>query len=318
MLIPAFNAAETIDRALDSVSRQGRDGLEVVVCDDGSSDGTAELVERRRDLPVRLVRLNRNRGVAAARNAGLPEVRGRFVAFLDADDEWLEGKLDKQLALFQADSDVGLVGCDYERVFANGEPTRTGPEGQPVTGPEAWRALLSYPFLLSSAVVMRRSLLARTGGFDESLRVGEDQDLWIRAARLSHVGYVRESLVRKHEREDSLSSLDPNDGARYLLPVIQRHVADCSSALSRAERRAILGERIGHAGRNAYYNGRYGLGLRLICKAIWARRRPLYHLLFLLKGPPPMRAQRQRLERLARRAAERTPVRAPRSDEPAP
>lgn len=299
VIIPAYNAAATIDRALDSVARQRHPHLEVVIGDDCSTDDLRRAACRT-DLPVRMVRLPVNRGASAARNAAIAASRGRFVAFLDADDEWLEGKLERQLPLLRADESIGLVGSDYGQIFADGDSPRHGPLGRPVTGREAWRALLSYPYLLTSSVVARRSLLGARP-FNEALQVGEDQDLWIRIALRSSVGYIRDRLVWKHERKNSLSHSDPLNELHYMLPTVQRHVEQNARALSAQERRAILGMRFGQAGRNACYNGKYREGYPLVRQAIALGNRPLYHLWFLAKLSPPVQSGRSWLRGLANR-----------------
>src|SRR6516162_8414267 len=95
VVIPAYNAACTIERALSSVWRQDYPELEVIVIDDGSTDDTGHRVAACHNPNLRLIRLNRNRGECGAMNVGIQEARGEYIAFLDADDEWLDNKLSK-------------------------------------------------------------------------------------------------------------------------------------------------------------------------------------------------------------------------------
>ncbi len=291
VIIPAFNAARTLGRALDSISRQSHRSLEVIVVDDCSDDATTAVAAGRTDLPIRLLRLPRNRGASAARNAGIACCRGRYVAFLDSDDEWLEQKLTRQLHVLRSDPTIGLVGCRYRQIFNNGELPRLQPDIGLVDTDLAWQSLMAQACLQTSTVVVRREALeAEKTGFDELLRVGEDQDLWIRLALRAKVGYVDACLVHKHEYATSLSAQEPLANARYMLPVIERHLRANADRLSPAERRRIKGARLSKAGRDACYGGYYLQGLPLVARAAFLGHRPLYHLLFLARMAPPVRA----------------------------
>lgn len=291
VVVPAYNAANTLARAFDSIALQSHPGLEVIVVDDCSGDATPEIAAARTDLPIRLLRLPRNRGAAAARNAGLACCRGKYVAFLDADDEWLPGKLARQLALLENDPAIGLAGTRFRQVFDNGAPSRIQPDGALVQGDRAWQSLMARACLQTSTVVIRREILAaeRTA-FDETLRVGEDQDLWIRLALRTSVGYVDACLVNKHECGTSLSAQEPLGNARYMLPVVERHLRANFTRISSAERRHIKASRLAKAGRDACYSGHYLFGLPLILRAVSLGHRPVYHLLFLARMALPVAA----------------------------
>src|SRR5215472_4520436 len=116
VLIPAFNASGTIERALTSVWGQNYPELEVVVVDDGSSDDTGIRVERIGKNNLRLIRLEENQGECGAMNVGIKEARTNYIAFLDADDEWLDGKLLKQLPVIEAHPEMSLISCGGEVV----------------------------------------------------------------------------------------------------------------------------------------------------------------------------------------------------------
>lgn len=307
VVVPAFNAANTLDRALDSITLQSHPNLEVIVVDDCSGDATPDIAAARADLPIRLLRLPRNGGAAAARNAGLACCRGKYVAFLDADDEWLPGKLARQLDMLEKDPAIGMAGTRFRQVFDNGAPSRIQPDGALVEGDRAWQTLMARACLQTSTVVIRREILAaEPTAFDETLRVGEDQDLWIRLALRTSVGYVDACLVNKHERGTSLSAQEPLGNARYMLPVVERHLRANFARISPAERRHIKADRLAKAGRDACYSGHYLVGLPLILRAVSLGHRPVYHLLFLARMAlpvavaarpqhPPAKAVRSRL-----------------------
>jgi len=190
VIVPAFNAAATIRRALDSALRQRGCSLDVVVVDDGSRDATSTLLA---DYAGRIRILRQaNAGVAAARNAAIEVARGDFVAFLDADDEWLPTKLERQLLRFG--SGVGIVYCGASYVTPTGtlvRQTRTYPEGDILC------RLLEGNFIPTSSVVVRAECFGRPEvRFPPGLRVREDYALWIRLALDHRFAAVREPLVR--------------------------------------------------------------------------------------------------------------------------
>lgn len=186
VIIPAFNAADVVSCAIESALRQTRPPLDVVVVDDGSTDGTANVVAAFPE-PVRLVR-QANSGPGGARNRAVKHARGEWLAFLDADDSWLPSKLERQLELTK-DPQVGLVCC---RTPIAG----SSPHGPTVIGFETlWRR---NPVILSTALV-RRSAFEEVGGFDEDrvLDPVADYNLWLRlAARSWRLLVCHEDLYR--------------------------------------------------------------------------------------------------------------------------
>src|SRR5262249_44263628 len=144
VLIPAYNAATTIKRALDSVFRQDvfrqdMTSIEVLIIDDASTDDTAKIVTGYDRPEIRLLSLPRNVGESSV-NAGLIEARGEFVAFLDADDEWLDGKLNKQIAALRANPALSFVTCGCLFVAADGRTLREfGLEPPPFKPEHVWR-----------------------------------------------------------------------------------------------------------------------------------------------------------------------------------
>jgi len=164
VVIPAYNAERYIGETLESVLAQTYRDFEVVVVDDGSTDGTREIV-RGYGEPVRLVE-QPNSGPAAARNRGVREARGEFIAFIDADDLWLPEKLALQVPLFD-DEEVGLVSCRVQLVDGSGRPHPTY-EREKVSG-WAFEKLLEGNFIGTSTVVARREALEGAGLFPEDL-----------------------------------------------------------------------------------------------------------------------------------------------------
>lgn len=284
-IIPAFNAAGFIRRALDSALAQEIPSSEIIVVDDCSSDATCEIVAGYADKGVRLVRHAQRGGVAAARNTGINASRGEFIAFLDADDEWLPQKLAEQLRVLRANPGMKFVSCRATLIDEKGRDHGDIYRGaRPALGASAWRTLLTYPCVATPSVVARRNAFADVGLFNRWLPVGEDQDMWIRLALEGEVGYVPEDLVRVHSTPNSLSKACFKEQAGYVLPMVAAYVARNGHRLTRAQRHKILGERFGKMGQAAYANGELWFGFKTLLRAMAYGHQPVKNALFLVRA----------------------------------
>src|SRR5271166_4765308 len=253
VLIPAYNAARTIERALASVWRQNYPEMEVIVVDDGSSDDTGTHAQKMGRANLRLIRLEKNRGVSGALNAGIRQARTDFIAFLDSDDEWLDVKLIKQLPIIEARPEMTLIACGEEAVDPAGRVLYTCGLELPSYSPrEFWRHLLVKTYFSRATVVARRSALIEAGGFDEALMVSEDQDMWIKLAANGETGFVTEVLVRIHDMPGSLGKRSWEREAEFTLSMIRNNLSRLALRLSKREIRQILGQRYAATGRNIY------------------------------------------------------------------
>ncbi len=228
VVMPAFNAATTIDDALRSALSQHGAEVEVLVVDDGSSDDT--VARARAHGPRVRVLTQANAGPQAARNRGLAEARGTYIAFLDSDDIWLPGKLAAQLAVLRADPGVAAVFTRWHVWEAGADGRYTPPQplaSTPVDGAvdenaSGWlyTRLLFDCEMLTTTVMVRRDTLQRTGFFDPSLRVGEDYDLWLRLAREGRI--VKLASVGALYRISSTSASRWPHDTNYELEVVRR------------------------------------------------------------------------------------------------
>lgn len=209
VIIPCFNGEAYIAGALQSVLAQQWPELEIIVVDDGSTDGSAARVAR--EFPGVVVVRQQNQGVAAARNHGIRCARGEWLAFLDADDAWLPGKLQAQWQALVADPEARMSYTGWH-VWHSDVPDASagladylrtsGRDDEESPGASGWiyTSLLEDCVVWTSTVLVHRSVLDEVGVFDANLRIGEDYDLWLRASRVTKILRVPKAyaLYRMH------------------------------------------------------------------------------------------------------------------------
>ncbi len=193
VVIPTFDRARTLGRALDSVFSQTLPLTQVIVVDDGSGDATAELVA---GYPEVLYLRQENRGVSAARNLGIRHCDCEWVALLDSDDEWLPEKLERQFAALGEQPGHRLIHCD-EIWIRNGRRVNPARRHRK-RGGWIFEHCLPLCAISPSAAIIEKSLLAEVGGFKEQLPACEDYDLWLRVCSRFPVLYVDQPLLRKY------------------------------------------------------------------------------------------------------------------------
>ena len=231
--MPVRNGRDYIQEAVDSVLTQDFHDLELIVVDDGSNDWDYETLEKQ-DSRVRVLHLE-GRGVSFARNTGINAARGRFIAFLDADDYWFPGKLSAQVRYLEKHPDVGMVFGAFLRWMpdANGnfaDAATLAHDCSHVTACDPDRSGWLYYRLMKgllvgmNTAVVRSELLKVIGGFDTTLRVGEDYGLWLHASQLAPLHALADvvALYRIHPRSAMHRPDERNTLTELLIEAVKR------------------------------------------------------------------------------------------------
>jgi len=203
VIIPTYNRARLVRRAVDSALKQTHAPLEVLVVDDASTDDTLEILEPFAD-EITLLPLEENRGVSAARNLGIDQARGEWLAFLDSDDRWHLDKLQQQAMFHRVHPKLKISQCD-EIWIRNG--VRVNPMAKHAKkGGWIFPECLPRCIVSPSAVIIHRDIFEEIGTFDENLPACEDYDLWLRIAPRYEIGYLAQQLLTRYGgHEDQLS-----------------------------------------------------------------------------------------------------------------
>jgi glycosyltransferase involved in cell wall biosynthesis len=265
VVITCYNYGQYIRAAIESVLDQTWQDFEIIVIDDGSTDDTPQVMaEYHGHETIRYLR-QENQGQPKAKNRGIAESRGEFVAFLDADDVWLPEKLALQLQLFNEPA----VGVGYTRRYW------IDPDGQVIQGNERTLrrgTILNYilidNFICFSSSMVRRELLEATGGFDETLPMGIDYDLWIRLAAKCGFDYVNQPLIKYRTGHVNLSR---NVTRRYQCAQLIMSKAlndpEIRGKLSWYVARLAWADTWSNMASHLVGQGKYKDGLRYFCKA---------------------------------------------------
>jgi glycosyltransferase involved in cell wall biosynthesis len=217
---------------VESALAQTYPSHEVIVVNDGSTDNT-EAVLRQYGDRIRHV-FQQHKGLSAARNAGIREARGEVVAFLDADDRWLPEKVEKQIALLESDSGIGIVGCGSHLINEEGAIIRTSRARDYAKRSDYLKELAVRNIVSGgSGALVRKECFSRVGLFDETLTSSEDWDMWLRIGWEYRIAIVEEPLTRNMIRKGSMSAsayaerMLAND-----LAVINKHFKSHGASLS--------------------------------------------------------------------------------------
>lgn len=206
VIIPTYNRADRLPRAIESVLMQDYSDFELIIADDCSTDNTEDVVRTYNDKRIQYYKCPQNMGAAGARNYGASKSKAKYIAFHDSDDEWLQGKLSRQVAYAEAHPEYGLIygkmhikTSDMEGDFPNASV-----EGDLEGDIYAW--LLCRNTIGAPTMFMPREIFESVSGFDASLRCLEDWEFAIRVAKEYMIGYIDEPLICVNSEVGGVSS----------------------------------------------------------------------------------------------------------------
>jgi glycosyltransferase involved in cell wall biosynthesis len=306
VVIPSYNRADFLPACVESVRRSGLQQAEIVLVDDGSTDETPEVV-RRLGPGIRYL-YQPNGGEASARNVGIRHSRGRYVAFLDSDDQWLSGGHQALVEFLEqhpevkvgfGDALIGSAKADYRSMSATfghdgfrPQTLRELPGGFRVLDGRAMFCYLTHRIGISVCTfVVRRTALLAAGGFDETIRLGVDWELWLRLA-LRHVFvYYDRSLATYHRHSSNISRLVGAElGAGESVRLLKRLLAK-EPSLAPDERACLesgLADRLQGWGYVAFDRGDYALARARCAESLRLRKaRPRAWFYWLASWMPP-------------------------------
>lgn len=266
VIIPTYNRAAYLLKALQSVKEQTYQFLEIIVIDDGSTDNTRMMLKDY-DGPVRYF-YQENQGISGARNAGIMNAHGEYVAFLDSDDYWVPEKTERQVALFEQNPGYGLVASRCASIRLDGsyrERNRPGKSGWVLAD------LFKANFIRTSTAMVKKQCFERIGLFDEDLKECEEYDLWLRIAAHYPMGFINKSLAVYVDNPDGVST-DSLVGRLYRLKVLEKqYLQDKIPAPLYAQR---IADTCHYIGRHYIKRGEKERGYSYLLKA--QKLRPLY------------------------------------------
>jgi glycosyltransferase involved in cell wall biosynthesis len=280
VIVTAYNEEQHIAEALESVLEQTFRDFEIVVIDDGSTDRTSEIVReyaQQERVPIRYL-YQSNSGQPAARNRGIRNAQGSYVAFLDADDMWLPSKLKRQMQYLRSSPGLAWVYCDaYRFDSVTGRTRQLASQGQRLHKGDVLRPLLLGNFIVSVTPVVRRDVFEEVGYFQESSSVrgggGEDWDMWLRIAARYPAGVVRAPLGKSRQDPQSMTgAMDLNHAMQGRMEIVRRTVRAHPERTADLRSRAVANVQA-NIGRRALDRENRRQARRLLGKAL--RRDPL-------------------------------------------
>lgn len=278
VIIPAFNRADTIERAINSVLYQTYEDLELIVVDDASSDHTNDIINELKSKDPRIIYIKhtKNMGAAVARNTGIKNHKGEYIAFLDSDDLWLPDKLEKQLnAIDRPSPNIGVVYSSVLRVEAENVFFEQSFKGH--KSGYIYKDLLYNNFIPSSAILVRGSCFDEIGLWDDNLTCFQDWDLVLRLSKNYEFIYLPDLLVIQYDQRQSITNIPKGRdiAALYLMEKYCCDINDNNKILSNFQ---IL------IAKNAFLNKRYNRSLIFFLKGIYNNPYKLKNYMVMLSS----------------------------------
>ncbi|MBT4791997.1 MAG: glycosyltransferase, partial [Halobacteriovoraceae bacterium] len=201
VIIPTFNRAHTLERAINSVKAQTFKQFELIIVDDGSTDNTAKLLKQYKDIKIIT---QDNMGVSHARNSAIAQAQGQYISFLDSDDEWLPHKLEAQLQLLDSTNVKWVHG---EEIWIRNGVRVNQMKKHKKGGGNQFIPSLERCMISPSTVIIEKKILEKAGCFRDDYPVCEDYDLWLKLTASHEIGFVSDPVIIKYGgHSDQLSS----------------------------------------------------------------------------------------------------------------
>jgi glycosyltransferase involved in cell wall biosynthesis len=262
VIIATYDRSNLIGRAIESVLNQSYTNFELLIIDDSIDDKTCEIVKAFNSLKIHYIKSPKKSGIAAARNLGIKHAKGKFIAFLDDDDEWLSHKLAVQIeSLKKSGQKVGLVHSNnyvqvLDKIFLY----------HPANVYQSEKSLLKYDNVSNITTLIKKECFERVGFFDERIGYGEDWDFYLRASRLFRFVYLSEPLAIIHSDEGSVSAkrMENNKTLKVngIKSVIEKHRSDFVG------QEKVLAKHLYTIGSSFYFLGNQRLGREYMVDAL--------------------------------------------------
>ena len=192
VVIPVFNRKQLIERSINSVINQTYPPDEIIVIDDGSIDGTYDLIKK--NYPQVILIHQENKGVSAARNVGITIAKGKWIAFLDSDDEWFPEKLEEQINYLKINNSYKI--CHTDEIWIRNQVRVNPMKKHKKYGGKIYNKCLPLCVLSPSSIIIHKEIFDDVGLFDEKLPVCEDYDMWLRICYKYEVLFLNQKLIQ--------------------------------------------------------------------------------------------------------------------------
>ena len=247
IIIPAYNRADYIDQTIQSVLEQSCSNVELIVIDDGSTDGTYQKIQSYKEKLILLTHDDHvNKGQSAAINLGLSRARGKYIAILDSDDYWAPDILEIQVEYLEKHDEIGMVYSNGCAVDAKGRVIYQIYDSHHIEMSDPNLILLDCYILLPLSSLVRKSVYERVGRFNEDFRAAQDHDMVLRIAEVTKLAYLPKILFYYRRHNESISSTNQRirwtNGFKILEHAQQRYPYKASTI---RKRRAVLNYRLG-------------------------------------------------------------------------
>lgn len=226
VILPTYNRAAVVAKAIDSVLKQTYQAFEIIIVDDGSIDKTEDIVNSYKDERIIYIKHKRNKGAGAARNTGITNARGDYIAFQDSDAEWLPEKLEKQVRVFsECSPEVGVVFSGFWKVWLD-KRIYIPSTDKFLVGSNSHVQMLYNNVVDTPAALVRRACFEKSGYFDDYLRTWEDWELWIRISTYYQFKFIDEALYYSYYTKGGVNESGSLTELKTYIYITEKHLSE--------------------------------------------------------------------------------------------